>query len=218
MTQKRPFYSSSLYAEQRIGPHNKDVISVLVGNLLGDGYGERRGESSRFHIHMSSKRMEYVSWLHNFFAERGYCSAQKPVPKRQIKVLNKVYYSVKFRLFSFRSLNFLYDLFYLDKKKSVPENIETLLTEKALAVWIMDDGGKSGEGLKISTEGFSYKDTLLLQRACRQRFFVEPTIQRHSNKSLLYFKKSDLPALFNRVEAHLLPCMRYKFSVDKTQS
>jgi hypothetical protein len=28
-------------ASSRIGPHNEDIISVLVGSLLGDSYAER---------------------------------------------------------------------------------------------------------------------------------------------------------------------------------
>jgi hypothetical protein len=29
-------------AKNRIGPHNKDVISVIIGSLLGDAYGNKR--------------------------------------------------------------------------------------------------------------------------------------------------------------------------------
>ena len=29
-------------AKNRIGPHNKDVISVIIGSLLGDTYGNKR--------------------------------------------------------------------------------------------------------------------------------------------------------------------------------
>lgn len=211
MKQKNTFYSSSLYADKRIGAHNQDVISVLVGNLLGDGYGEKRGNSSRFCIHMSSRNMEYVSWLHRFFSERGYCSPEKPAVRKQIGRGNKIYYSVRFSTFSFQSLNYLYNLFYLDGRKVVPATIENLLTEKALAVWIMDDGGKGGDGLKISTECFSYADNLLLQKSIKNKFSLEPTIQRHTDKFLLYFKKEDVSALFKRVEGHILPCMYYKF-------
>lgn len=218
MQKTRGFISSSIYAEKRIGAHNEDVISVLVGSLLGDGYGEKRGKSSRFHIHMSSKNMEYVAWLHKFFSERGYCSPNKPATKKQIGRFNQVYYSVKFRTFSFCSLNYLYQLFYPHGKKSVPANIESLLTEKALAVWIMDDGGRGGNGLKISTESFSYQDNLRLQEACRNRFHLQPTIQRHGDKFLLYFKKKDVFPLFQRVEKHVLPCMYYKFFISKNRT
>ena len=75
---KRKFYTQNLFSKERIGPHNEDVISVLVGNLLGDGYGEKRKNSTRFQIHMSSRNVEYVFWSFKFFAEKGYSSRKKP--------------------------------------------------------------------------------------------------------------------------------------------
>jgi len=33
------FISSKISALKRIGPHNIDVISVIIGNMLGDGWG-----------------------------------------------------------------------------------------------------------------------------------------------------------------------------------
>ena len=211
---KRKFYTQKLSAKQRIGPHHIQVLSVLVGNLLGDGHAEKRNNSTRFQIHMSSKNAEYVFWLHKLFAENGYCSSTKPVVKRQIGKNNKVYFSIKFRTFSFSSLNFLYDCFYIEGKKTVPTNIENLLTEQALAIWVMDDGGKSGSGMKISTESFSLQENLFLQKVFKQKFGIEPTIQRHKEKNILYFKKGDCIRLCMLIKPHTLPCMYYKLNFE----
>ena len=222
---RRLFHTARLPAEKRIGPHNQDVISVLVGNLLGDGHGEKRKNATRFHIHMSSRNAEYVFWLHNFFAERGYASLKKPSVAKQIGKGNSVYLSIKWRTFSFRSLNSLYDAFYVERgagergwRKRVPPNIGSLLTEKSLSIWVMDDGGRSGSGMKISTESFSLSDTLLLQRALRDKWSLEPTVQRHAGSYLLYFRKSDLPRLDALVRPHFLPSMLYKLETGKKQS
>ena len=43
-----PLGKSKISTRQRIGPHNLDILSVLVGNLLGDGHGELRSGSPRF--------------------------------------------------------------------------------------------------------------------------------------------------------------------------
>ena len=212
MKKSNSFYTAALLADKRVGPHNQDVISVLVGNLLGDGYAEKRGNSTRFALHMSDKNAQYVFWLHKFFADRGYCSSTVPVAKKQIGKGNRVYFSIRFHTFSFKSLNWLYDLFYPSHQdgKSVPPLVKDLLTERALAVWIMDDGGKSGDGLKISTEGFSLEDNRVLQRALSERFSIEPTIQRHKKSHILYFKKKDYEAISLLVKPYTLPCMYYK--------
>jgi hypothetical protein len=54
------YYCKNMKAFQRIGPHNEDVISVLVGLMLGDGFAEKRGNSVRFTIHMSAKNIAYL--------------------------------------------------------------------------------------------------------------------------------------------------------------
>lgn len=223
---KTKFYTQN--SKERVGPNNKDsqnVISVLVGNLLGDGYGEKRKNRTRFQMHIISRNAEYVFWLHKFFAEKGYSSPKKPVVKKQIGKKNNIYFSIKWKTFYFSSLNFLYDSFYSTNKdtiennqniKNVPTNIYSLLTQQALAIWIMNNGGKSGSQLKISTGSFCYSDNLLLQKTLKTKFSIEPSIQRHKDKYSLYFKKNQIFSLYNIVKPYILLCMRYKFNVEKS--
>lgn len=37
------FIKSKTRANDRIGPHNEDVISVIIKSMLGDSYGEKHG-------------------------------------------------------------------------------------------------------------------------------------------------------------------------------
>jgi ubiquinol-cytochrome c reductase cytochrome b subunit len=107
-------------SSERIGPHNIDVLSILVGSLLGDGWGEKRSNSTRFHIHCSAKNVEYIMWLHKYLSQKGYCSTVKPKILKQIGENGNIYYSIKIRTWSFTSLNYIYDSFYLDMVKVVP--------------------------------------------------------------------------------------------------
>ncbi|PVU97775.1 hypothetical protein BB561_000309 [Smittium simulii] len=40
--QQRHYHISNIRSIKRIGPHNEDVLSVIIGSLLGDGYGNKR--------------------------------------------------------------------------------------------------------------------------------------------------------------------------------
>jgi hypothetical protein len=151
----RHFYCRTFKAVERIGPHNEEVVSTLAGSLLGDGWAEKRSGSTRFHIHASSRNIEYLAWLHKFFHTRGYCSPTKPKILKQVgsERTGIFYRSCKFRTWSFRSLNWLYDAFYNKTgKKHIPIQIHKLLTAKALAIWLMDDGGISGSGVRLNAE------------------------------------------------------------------
>jgi hypothetical protein len=128
-------------ADKRIGPHNSDIISVLVGSLLGDGYAERlKSGGVKFKFRQSIEHKDYIFWLHKFFNSRGYCSNNLPVCFTQ-KYGDKLYEAYRFNTYSFTSLLWLYKLFYThSKKKVIPANIADYLTPLALAIWILDDG------------------------------------------------------------------------------
>lgn len=230
----KSFRPSSKSFKERIGVHHKDVISLLIGNLLGDGFAEKRSNATRFHFRMGSKNAEYIFGLHSFLKGKGYCSTDKPKVNKRIVRKNKVYFSIRFRTFSFSGLNYIYDSFYVEQNliaqtdkdlaklclkssaksfkslKVVPKNIPTLLTEKAFAVWFMAEGEKNGAGLEISIKQFSSSDRLLLQRALFERFNLDCNIQRHKDKSVLYFEKKNKEKLSKIIKPHMYKCMYYK--------
>ncbi len=49
-------------AEARVGPHNKEIISIFYGSLLGDCHAERRinGNGTRISFSQESNRQEYL--------------------------------------------------------------------------------------------------------------------------------------------------------------
>lgn len=219
-----PFNLPRTPASKRIGPHNIDVISVIIGNMLGDGWGENRVNNTRFHIHMGSPNVEYLMWLHKFFSDRGYCSSSKPKLARNINKGNVVYFSYKFRTWTYSSLNWIYHAFYADagkpvsgaggsgKKKVIPTNIEDLLTPLTLAIWIMDDGGIHPSGMILSTYCFSMKDMRLLQKALHTKFDIETNVLLRKAGPIIYIPKSQLPKLSKIVKKFMVPSMYYKLN------
>ena len=153
-----PFGGPKISTTHRIGPHNKILLSILIGNLLGDAHGELRNNNPRFSIHMSSKNMAYLNWLHKFYYSLGYCSPSSIKYKPQIGKLGKIYYSGKLNLYTFSSLKWVYDLFYLNGIKYIPKEIDKYLDPLTIAIWLMDDGGCYNKGILFSTYCFSHKD------------------------------------------------------------
>jgi hypothetical protein len=71
----------------------------------------------------------------------------------------------------FPCLNIFHDIFYKDGTKIVPLNIGALLNARALAYWIMDDGGKGSHGETIlHTRSFTLKEVELLQSVLMDNF------------------------------------------------
>jgi hypothetical protein len=141
-------YHTKMKTSKRIGPHNSDVISVLVGCLLGDAYanqtkGETKGTNFRFK--QSGRHKDYLFYLYNFFFERGYCTAAGPREYRTTLInasnASKTHFGFEFDIFTFSSFNWLYDLFYVNGKKTIQPELINYFTPMSLAFLIMDDGG-----------------------------------------------------------------------------
>lgn len=147
------FFHTKIKADKRIGPHNSDVISVIVGSLLGDCYGSRRSvEGTRFVYKQSIVHQDNFFWLYEFFYSRGYCS--KLEPRKYYRKIAKVsqikeYYGFEFNTYTFRSFNWIYEMFYKYGKKRVSLKLENSLTPLALAVWLMLSGKFVNGGVQL---------------------------------------------------------------------
>jgi len=215
---------------KRIGPHNLDVISVLVGCLLGDAYASKSkavitGTSFRFK--QSGRHKDYLFSLYDFFYTRGYCNAAGPREYRTTLInasnVKKIYYGYEFDLYTFSSLNWVYDLFYVNGKKTISPELINYLTPMALAFLIMDDGGwvSGSKSVRISTNNFTLQEVELLRQMFKSKFDLDCTIQLLSkgkgntpkDKYSIYFKVASLPKLRGLVLPFMLPSMKYKLGL-----
>jgi hypothetical protein len=59
---KYKFTFSGNTSIEKIGPHNIDIISIIIGSLLGDGHLEKRkqGLGTRIKFEQSSDNVEYI--------------------------------------------------------------------------------------------------------------------------------------------------------------
>jgi hypothetical protein len=213
--QQRNYHISNIRAVNRIGPHNEDVISVIIGSLLGDAYANRRsGEGVRICYRQSIRHKEYLFWLYTFFYNRGYTSNLKP--RQYTRTITskegKVYYGYEFNTFTFSSLSGIHKMFYNKGKKTIPLNIYEYLTPLALAVWIMDDGGWTNYGVRIATNSFKLKEVELLQDVLKSKYNLETTIQNIYIKDQysIYIKKQSVNNLRNIVGPYIHSSMLYK--------
>lgn len=208
------FILPNFNAHTRIGPHNEDVISALVGSLLGDCYGERlRNGSVRFRFRQQKKHQEYIFWLYDFFNKRGYCSNNLPVLFKQ-KYGNKIHEAYRFSTYNFTSLMWLYKLFYTNsKKKVVPSNIADLLTPLGLAIWISDDGTWKESGVRIATNCFTKEEVKLLTLALETKFNLKSTLHKNEGNYQLYIKKESISSLKKLILPYIVPSMLYKLGL-----
>ena len=106
----RTFFTDSnqkITSYQRIGPHNIDIISMIVGSTLGDTHLEKRdrGVGTRIIFEQSNKNVEYLMWFHNYLSLRGYCTTLKPKLKKRIHKSGEIYFQYRINSYTFSSFN-----------------------------------------------------------------------------------------------------------------
>ena len=209
-----PFIKPKTRANERIGPHNEDVISVIIGSMLGDSHGEKHGMGTRFTLQQEESNMEYLIWFHTFFKDRGYCSDTKPKVSIRVGKNSKVRYLYRFKTFTFTSFDRIRELFYYNKVKCVPKDIGEYLTPLALAVWIQDDGGKVSAGLKIATNSYTLQEVEFLCKVLNDKyqFTTRPNSAGVPDQYVIYFPKSSINTLSKLIKPYMIPSMYSKLN------
>jgi len=202
-------------ADSRIGPHNKTILSIIFGTLLGDGYAEYRckGNGTRIRFYQEGNHLAYLLYLHKLLADLGYCKSTIPKIQKRLGKKGVVKNILRFNSWTYSSLNWVQELWYVDGLKIVPSNIGEYLDPLALAIWIMDDGSKLGKGLKLSTNSFNYSDCLLLVKVLYDNFYLKATVQSAGNlkpQYHIYIWKESMPLLCDIVEPYVHSSMKYK--------
>ena len=61
-------FMNLLPSTKRIGPHNYEILCILIGSLLDDSTMEKKGNGSRFCFYQKGERS--FNWIHEGFMVR----------------------------------------------------------------------------------------------------------------------------------------------------
>ena len=214
--------ANRIKAYNRVGPHNTDILSIVYGTLLGDSHAEYRaqGNGTRLTFYQEAFHVEYLLWLHAQVSLMGYCNAAVPKIQTRLALGGKIRNVIRFRTFTYTSFNVIHSDWYTDGIKRVPPNIAAFLTPLALAVWIMDDGGRVGSGLKLSTNCFTFKDTARLSLVINELYGLKSSVQKagYPDQYHIYIWAESMPIVRRLVKPYMVSSMLYKLgdvSMDK---
>ena len=186
---------------------------VLVGNILGDVHMRRFSENSNVRVVFRQGSINASYLLHLYELFQKFVTNPPSVSTILDSKTGRSRYNLSFSTLALPCFNELYESFYENKIKRIPNNIADLLTPVSLAYWIMDDGSFTGSGLKISTNSFSSKDLDLLINALEINFSIKASrnVQyRDRSQYTLYITKAQLPLVRSLVKDYMHPDMLYK--------
>lgn len=195
---------------------SSEQTDILIGTLLGDSRVERikSSHNSRFRFEQAfPNHASYLTFLYSHFLNLVGSHPKVVIRKPDIRT-GKVYSQIRFATLSFPCFNVFHDMFYEGNTKIVPANIASLLTPRALAFWIMDDGGKGPYNETIlHTNSYTLEEVKLLQKALMGNFNIETRlILKRENQWLICIPVKQQPILRAIVTPYMHSSMLYKIS------
>jgi ubiquinol-cytochrome c reductase cytochrome b subunit len=201
-------------AKETLALDNYDLKCLIIGSLLGDANAEKRSGSTRITFYQEDTHLTYLLWFHEFISKFGICNPNPPVLMTRLGNKGKIRQICRFKTYSYSNLNWIHDGFYVNKIKIVPNFIEEFLSPLALAVWIMDDGGKVSSGIKFATNSFTKDEVQMLANILNKKYGLKASVISAGalNQYNIYISSISMPLLAQIVFPHLHPSMYYKLN------
>lgn len=193
---------------------------IILGTILGDGSLEFNGyQGTRLQIKQSVGHKDYVFWLYEML--KDLCRSE-PKEKPDTK---QWYFSTR----GLKEFTSLWNLFYRNNRKVIPQGIERLLVSPlSLAVWFMDDGSldfrpKDHCSFMLHTDSFSKEDVLTLAEVLKRNFGIDTKVysllSRETRYPKIYIGSKGRERFLELVEPYILSCFRYKLPpVDPSET
>ena len=195
---------------------------VLVGTSLGDAFIERFKPTQNARVHFDKSFPNHASYLMKIYSYFYNLTGKGPtvIIRKPDKRTGKVYYQYQMQLktLAFPCLNYYHNLFYKDGKKIIPANIGDLLTARALAYWISDDGnlGSYGE-TNLYCMAYTLEEIELLRQALLNNFKLRTRIhEKKPNQWIIVIPLKQEISLKKIVLSYIHYSMLYKISKIKS--
>lgn len=185
--------------------------AILIGGILGDAYLEQKSKngSSSFRFKQSKEKGAYVYWMYKEL--KALCRSK---PRQG---WNK---QISFSTLCHPAIQNLRSTFYIRGRKSVPENIGSMLTNSlSLAVWFMDDGSidyrlHDHYAFRIATYSFSLRENNLLCKALSNNFGIASSVQKSTMRNKVYYRlyigRNGRDRFCNLIKPFMQPCLSHK--------
>ncbi len=177
--------------------------SIVFGTLLGDGSLTETGSKKNLRLQLdhSDAQKQYVLWK---YEELKTFVLSPPSYQKWTR-------SWRFRTISHPELTEIGKLFYHNRKKVVPREIQKFLNPLSIAVWFMDDGSNHRSGYILNTQSFEKDDSEFLRKVLSEQYnIVKTTLHLDHGRWRLYIQASEKEKFRKLIEPYILQELAYK--------
>lgn len=188
--------------------YNNDQLSIIFGTLMGDSSVSKNGVFSTTH---SLAQLQYIKDIQEILG--GTITTRTTINKFPNGTAVECH-RCDLNTDTNDQTKKMRELFFENGKKTI-KNVLSYLDEKALAFWYCDDGSlikpKNGTPYSVLyTMGFSYDDHLLMKQWFKDKYDINVSINKNTDKWILQFSIEDTIKFQNLIGKYVPKSMRYK--------
>lgn len=194
-----------------------ELIDVIIGT--GDAKMTFNSVNASYICEQGAVHKDYLFHLFDLF--KDYVKADAPTEYSRVDARTvKTHISYYFATLSLPLFHTFAEMFYVRVEgtrnviKVIPSNIGLLLTPRALAYWIMDDGTKTNRGgVTLCTDSFTLQEVMLLKGVLEDKYNFTCTLHRKkADSARIYISGRCLDQLSNIVKPYMHESFMYKIT------
>jgi LAGLIDADG DNA endonuclease family len=192
-------------------------LETSIGLMLGDAslQTQNKGLNYRLKFEWSNKNKPYLYHVFNIFDQ---WVLSNPHLKSRISPKGNLIINLAFQTISHEAFNPLANLFLINNQKGITDSlIQDHLTERGLAYWFMDDGGKldynknsKNKSLVLNTQSFKEEEVIKLSNGLETKFKLDCSIRSNKGKKIIVIHNNSYPLFYELVNPYIIPEMKYK--------
>lgn len=191
----------------------KESYDIILGFMLGDGSlskNKQKNNIYRICINHGLQQLEYFNFCKSILNANKKRAVSGYTGKEILGLQTKsIFFDNKF-----------VSSFHNGKNKYITKDIINYISERTMAIWIMDDGSFArpvrGDGyILLHTEGFSYEENCILSEVIKEKFNLTAQVQKQGDYYILRFLTEDSAKLAEMVKDYIHPTLLYKINKDK---
>lgn len=186
--------------KRRKYPLSEKQLDLIIGSLLGDGHLAKTTAGYAFRVNHGLAQKEYVLWKYQLLKD-----LVRSAPKQSSR-------SFFFRTITHQKFDQLYDQFYKSGQKQLLdfEFLASKLNPFILAVWIMDDGSRDWNSIRLNSQSFSLKENQTLQKLLQAKLGIDSSLNRDKDRYRIRISKNSVNKVIEIAKPHIIPSMLYK--------
>jgi LAGLIDADG DNA endonuclease family len=188
-----------------------------IGLILGDASLRTQNKGHTYKIQFEWNNKSYVDHVYKLFDE---WVLSKPHKKIRISPKGNKIITWGFQTLSHNAFNPLAELFIINNKKGFSDSlIKNELTDRGLAYWFMDDGGKldynknsTNKSIVLNTQSFTDLEVEKMLQELSEKFNLNCDLRSNKGKKIIVINSVSYFIFINLVDPYLIHEMKYKLA------